>query len=85
MSMSKQEFRRKKLIIALNDWFDNAAYYDDDTQEVVIRDTEQDCYDCIMQDKELHLLGERFVKDMIHIMFTNWNRFSFITFMYKAN
>lgn len=85
MSMSKQEFRRKKLIIALNDWFDNAAYYDDDIQEVVIRDTEQDCYDCIMQDKELHLLGERFVKDMIHIMFTNWNRFSFITFMYKVN
>ncbi len=80
-----KEIRTRKLMVTLNEWFDDVAYYDDDKEDVVIGDTEQGCYDSIMKDDELHLLGEKFVRAMIHTMFTDWETFVFLSFKYKAN
>ena len=76
--------RIRKLLVALNEWFDDIAYYDDEQDTEVIGDTKEGCYDSIMQDDELHLLGEKFVRGMIHMMFTDFETFSFLTIRYKA-
>lgn len=80
-----KEIRTRKLMVALNEWFDDVSYYDDDTGDVVVRGTEQSCYDSVMKDDEIHLLGTEFVKKMIHIMFTDWETFVFLSFKYEAN
>lgn len=76
--------RIRKLLMALNDWIDNMAYYDDDIEDVVYRDNEEGCYESIMEDKELHLLGSDYVKSMIHIMFTDYETFAFLSHKFKA-
>ena len=76
--------RTRKLLMALNEYFNDVAYYDDELEKEVIDDTEDGCYSSIMKDDELHLLGSEFVKQMIHIMFTDFDLFSIISMKYKA-
>ena len=58
--------RMKKLLIALNDYMNSFSYYDDETDETVIDGDETECYNVIMQDDELHLLGTETVKSGMH-------------------
>ena len=80
----EKTIRTRKLLTALNDYFNDVAYYDDDLEQEVIDSTEDDCYSAIMTDDELHLLGTEYVKSMIHIMFTDFDLFSTISIQFKA-
>ncbi len=82
--INEKTIRTRKLLMALNEYFNDVAYYDDELEKEVIDDTEDGCYLAIMKDEELHLLGSKFVKQMIHIMFTDFELFSIISIQYKA-
>lgn len=81
---NKKTIRTRKLLVALNEYFNDVAYYDDELEKEVIDDTEKGCYNSIMKDTELHLLGANYVKQMIHIMFTDFELFSIISIKFKA-
>lgn len=69
--------RMKKLLIALNDYMNSFSYYDDETDET-------ECYNVIMQDDELHLLGTETVKSVIHTCFVDWEEFDKMCRKHKA-
>lgn len=54
--------RMRKLLNALDAYMDRFSYYDEDLDETVINGEEDECYNVIMQDRELHLLGSEAVK-----------------------
>lgn len=65
----------RRFLIALDAWFGSFSYYDEETDDVVIDGDEDDCYNCLMQTDEFHLLGEKFVRDIIHTGFTDYDKF----------
>ena len=67
--------RLGKLINAIEDYNDSFVYYNEETDESVIDGTEEEVYDVIMQDEELHLLGPETVKNWIHIWYTDWHKY----------
>ena len=81
--MNKKD-RTRKLLLALNQYMDSFSYYDDELDETVIDGDESECYNTIMQDYELHLLKTEVVKNIIHICFTDWEKFNKICLEYKA-
>lgn len=81
---NEKTIRTRKLLVALNEYFNDVAYYDDELEKEVIDDTEDCCYNSIMKDDELHLLGTDYVKQMIHIMFTDFELFSIISIKFRA-
>lgn len=76
--------RMKKLLIALNNYMNSFSYYDDETDETVIDGDETECYNVIMQDDELHLLGTETVKSVIHTCFVDWEEFDKMCRKHKA-
>ena len=76
--------RYRKLLSAILDWDSDCAYYDDDKDEVVIEGTEEDIYNAVMQDDELHLLGTDKVKATIHMYYTDYPTFSCVCRAFKA-
>ena len=81
---NEKTIRTRKLLVSLNEYFNDVAYYDDELEKEVIDDTEDGCYNSIMKDDELHLLGTDYVKQMIHIMFTDFELFSIISIKFRA-
>lgn len=76
--------RLRKLLSALNEYMDSFSYYDEDKDDTVIDGDENECYNVIMQDDELHLLGSETVKSVIHICYTDWEQFDKLCRQYKA-
>lgn len=81
--MNKKE-RMRKLLIALNQYMDSFSYYDDESDETVIDGDENECYNIIMRNDELHLLTTEVVKNIIHVCFTDWETFDKMCREYKA-
>lgn len=46
----------RRFLIALDAWFGSFSYYDEETDDVVIDGDEDDCYNCLMQTDEFHLI-----------------------------
>lgn len=76
--------RMRKLLCALNEYMNSFSYYDEDLDETVIDGDESECYNVIMQDDELHLLGSDTVKRVIHICFIDWEQFDKMCRQFKA-
>ena len=76
--------RMRKLIVAVDEWFSSFSYYDEDTDDNVIDGTEEECYNSIMQDDELHLLTTATVKEVISTAFKDWEKFVKLQHKYKA-
>lgn len=76
--------RLRKLLSALNEYMDSFSYYDEDLEDTVIDGDEDECYNVIMQDDGLHLLGSAKVKMVIHICFTDWEQFDKMCRKFKA-
>lgn len=76
--------RMRKLLCALNEYMNSFSYYDEDLDETVIDGDESECYNIIMQDDELHLLGSDTVKRVIHICFIDWEQFDKMCRQFKA-
>lgn len=76
--------RLRKLLIALNEYMDSFSYYDEEADETVIDGDENECYDVLMRDDELHLLGTETVKKVIHICFVDWEKFDELCRLYRA-
>lgn len=76
--------RMRKLLSALNEYMDSFSYYDEDLDDVVIDGDENECYNVIMQDDELHLLGTEIVKKVIHICYNNWEEFDRMCRQHRA-
>lgn len=79
-----ETMRMRKLLIALNQYMDSFSYYDEDTDDTVIDGDENECYDVIMRDDELHLLGTETVKRVIHLCYTDWEEFDKMCRKYRA-
>ena len=73
----------RRFLIALDEYFSSFSYYDEDLDDVVIDGDEKECYNCLMQTDEFHLLGEKTARELIHIAFTNWE--AFVTLQHKYN
>ena len=73
----------RRFLIALDAYFGSYSYYDEDLDDVVIDGDENECYNCLMQTDEFHLLGEKTVRELIHVAFTNWE--AFVTLQHKYN
>ena len=67
--------RLGKLINAIEDYASNYMYYDEEKEESVVYGTEQDMYNEIMQNDELHLLGEKVVRTWIGMWYNDWNQY----------
>lgn len=76
--------RFRKLLSAILDWDSDCCYYDDEKETEVIDGTEDDIYNAIMTDDELHLLGTEKIKATIHIYYTDYATFSAICRAYKS-
>lgn len=76
--------RFQKLLIALNEYMDSYSYYDVELDDTVIDGDENDCYNVIMQDTELHLLTSETVRKVIHICYTDWESFDKMCRQFKA-
>lgn len=76
--------RIRKFLIALDDYIGCYSYYDDETEESVIEGDENDCYDFLMVIDEFHLLGEKRVREYIHIAFVNYDVFFGLLKAYSA-
>lgn len=76
--------RTQKFLIALDDYIGNYSYYDEEKDETIIDGGENDCYDYLMIIDEFHLLGEKIVREYIHIAFTDYERFFNLLKAYKA-
>lgn len=74
----------RRFLIALDDYFGNYSYYDEETDETVIYGDENECYNCLMQTDEFHLLGEKTVRELIHIGFTDYEKFIKLLHKYNA-
>ena len=83
--MTQVDIRTTKLLMAILDWDSDCCYYDDEKGEAVIDGTEEDLYNAIMMDDEMHLLGSEKVKAFIHIYFTDYHTFSDICIAYNAH
>ena len=79
-----KDLRIRKFLIALDDYFNFFSYYDDETDETVIDGDEQECYNVLMQNDEFHLLGEKTVRELIHIGFTDYEQFFKLQRKYNA-
>jgi len=79
-----EKIRMRKLLIALNEYMDSFSYYDEEADETVIDGDENECYDVLMRDDELHLLGAETVKEVIHICFVDWEKFDELCRRYRA-
>lgn len=75
--------RLTKFLIALNEYFSNHSFYDDEIEQTMVDGTEADCYNCLMQENEFHFIGEQTAKALIHIGFTNWE--AFVVLLNKHN
>lgn len=82
--MMNERTRMQKLLIALNQYMDSFSYYDEELDDTVIDGDENECYDVIMRDDELHLLTSEKVKEVIHICFADWEKFDKLCRQYKA-
>lgn len=80
----KEMIRMRKLLTALNEYMDSFSYYDEELDDTVIDGDENECYNVIMQDDELHLLGTETVKKVIHTCYTDWEQFDKMCRQYKA-
>ena len=78
------DIRFRKLLSMILDWDSDCCYYDDEKGTEVIEGTEEDIYEAIMQDEEMHLLGSEKVKATIHLYYTDYPTFSCICRAYKA-
>lgn len=67
--------RLGKLIEAIEEYSDNFSYYDEDLCETVVDGTQEEMYNVIMQDKELHLLGEETVRKWIDMWYNDWEKY----------
>lgn len=74
----------RRFLIALDEYFGSFSYYDDETDETVIDGDENDCYNCLMQTDEFHFLGEKKVRELIHIAFTDYEKFIKLCHKYQA-
>lgn len=79
-----EKIRMRKLLIALNKYMDSFSYYDEEIDDTVIDGDENECYNVIMQDDELHLLGTKTVKSVIHTCFVDWEKFDKMCRQHKA-
>lgn len=79
-----EKARMRKLLITLNEYMDSFSYYDEELDETVIDGDENECYDVIMRDDELHLLTSERVRKVIHTCFVNWEEFDAMCRYYKA-
>lgn len=70
-----EKIRLRKLINAIEDYADNFSYYDEELDDTVVDGDEDEMYDIIMQDKELHLLGGSTVREWVHLWYTNWTSY----------
>ena len=68
----KYKTRLAKLIDAIEEYSDNFAYYDDELEETIVDGTEDEMYNVIMQDDELHLLGTETVREWVSLWYNNW-------------
>lgn len=73
----------RRFLIALDEYFGSYSYYDEEIDETVIDGDENECYNCLMQTDEFHLLGETAVRELIHIAFTDWE--AFVKLQHKHN
>lgn len=80
-----QTERIRKLLSAILEWDSDCCYWDDEKEEVVIDGTEEDIYNAVMKDDELHLLGSEKVKAYIHLYYTDYETFDFICLTLKAH
>lgn len=74
----------RRFLIALDEYFSSYSYYDEETDETVIDGDENDCYNHLMQTDEFHLLGEKTVRELIHIAFTDYEKFVKLQHKYNA-
>ena len=74
--MTTYETRLQKLINALDEYNRNWCYIDEETDEWTCPDSEDEVYNEIMADEELHFLGTETVKSWIHIWRTNEDQFN---------
>ena len=79
------DLRFRKLLMAILDWDSDCCHYDNEKDEAVIEGTEQDIYNVVMQDDEIHLLGTEKVKAVIHMYYTDYDSFSCLCRVYKAH
>lgn len=84
MAQVNAEIRIRKLLSMILDWDSDCCYYDDENGIEVIDGTEEDLYNAVMQDDEIHLLGSEKVKAYIHMYFTDYESFSCICKAFKA-
>lgn len=64
---NKESIRMKKFLMALDDYMNDATYYDDEQQKTVCKVSEEDTYNYLMQTEEFHLLTSNTVKEFIHL------------------
>lgn len=76
--------RIRLFLIALDDYLNSYSYYDDETEETIIDGDENDCYEYLMTVQQFHFIGEKRVREYIHIAFTNYKVFFNLVSAYKA-
>lgn len=64
--------RLAKLIDSIESYSNSFSYYDEELNETVVDGTEEEMYNVIMQDDELHLLGEKTVKEWVSLWYNDW-------------
>lgn len=75
--------RLSKLIDAIESYSDSFAYYDEELDETVVDGTQEEVYNTIMQDEELHLLGKDTVNKWIDLWYNDWNTYEAMRLAYK--
>lgn len=79
----KTKSRLSKLIEAIERYNDSYAYYDEELDETVVDGTEEEVYNTIMQDDELHFLGEETCRKWISLWYNNWEKYEAMRLAYK--
>jgi hypothetical protein len=80
----KEDLRFRKLLSLILDWDADCCYYDNEKDEAVIEGTEEDIYNAVMRDDEIHLLGSEKIKATIHMYYTDYETFSCVCRAFKA-
>lgn len=76
--------RTRLLLSELNQIWNDTAYYDDETDSEVFDYTEEQLYDIVMAVKEIHFLGSKFVKGIVHMMLNDWQSFTILSIEFEA-
>lgn len=75
----------RNFLIALDGFFNNNSYYNEETDKTEIDYTQEEIYNHLMKNEEFHFLGSHVVRYMIDLWFSDYRQYTEILDNFDAH